>query len=77
MFDSFYGSEELQALYIKIFFFPSWTVFLCLIDNPVFMSMKLFGFFFQRGIHLSIISPRKIPALQKLYEEVYCIVCFK
>lgn len=36
----------------------------------------LCGFHFQRGIHLSIISPRKIPALQKLYEEV-CIAWSK
>jgi hypothetical protein len=33
----------------------------------------VYFFFLQRGINLSIISPRKIPALQKLYEEV--IMC--
>ncbi|XP_052692285.1 mediator of RNA polymerase II transcription subunit 25-like isoform X2 [Crassostrea angulata] len=34
-----------------------------------YMADQLASMMAKRGIHLSIISPRKIPALQKLYEE--------
>ena len=44
--------------------FHSWQLFLW----PTSCFYVLF--FFQKGIHLSIIAPRKIPALQRAFERV-------
>ena len=43
------------------------------IKEPLFVQLHMFHPFcliFQKGIHLSIIAPRKIPALQRVFERV-------